>query len=179
MSYLSRAYFATYAAALEVVVMVAETRDFTKAADPPSFKLDGDTFVGRKKLNGGAAMKFASLTANIDDDSDDVDPEEIGLMLKRLFRLTLRTSSYKRMAARIDTTLGARSQSMIDQLDPDDLPDDEIDEEFDDDLLDLTQLNEIGSWLLEQYGLRPTEPASPSSGGQESQDVGTNLTEKL
>jgi hypothetical protein len=174
MRYLLRVFLATYAAALEVVVMAAAPRDFTRTQEPPSFKIDNDVFFGRKKLNGGAAMKFATLADDIDEKAD-IDPEQIALMLKRLFRLTLRTSSYKRMSERIDATLGAQSQAMLDDLDPDKMPDDdEADSVMDDDLLDLEQVNEIGEWLLGEYGLRPTEPAGSSSTGQESQVDGTN-----
>lgn len=159
----------------EVIDVAAAPRDFSSSVEPPEFKIDGDVFVGRRKLNGGAAMKFATLTADIDPDAP-IDVEEVTTMLKRLFRLTLRNSSYKRMAARLDATLSVASQSMIDRLDPDDLPDDDVDEEFEDELLDLNKLNEIGTWLLEQYGLRPTEPAEPSSSGPASQAAGTSST---
>lgn len=175
MACLWHAWAATYAAVLEVVVMAVAPKDFTRAADPPSFKIDDDVFFGRKKLNAGAAMKFASLTDQVDVESDDTGPEEIAVMLKRMFRLTLRTSSYRRMAVRIDATLGAAAQAMLDDLDPEMRSDsDEEDDRVDADVLDITKLNEVGEWLLGEYGLRPTEPAGPSSGGQGNQDTGTS-----
>jgi hypothetical protein len=42
--------------------------------------------------------------------------------------------------------------------------------------IELNQLNDILVWLLEQYGLRPTQPSSDLSGGQSSPEPGTNLT---
>jgi hypothetical protein len=36
---------------------------------------------------------------------------------------------------------------------------------------------EIVPWLLEQYGLRPTQPSSPSSNGSDDGITGTNLTD--
>lgn len=168
-------WLSTYAAVLEVIVVATAPRDFTRAADPPSFKLDDDVFFGRKKLNGGAAMKFAAMTDQIEvEGAETADPAEVANMLKRTFRLLLRTSSYRRMAERIDATLGAAAQAQIDELDPAALADvdDDEDDRRDGDLLDLVQLNEIASWLFGEYGLRPTEPSAPSSTGQESQDAG-------
>jgi len=43
------------------------------------------------------------------------------------------------------------------------------------DPLDVKQLMEIMNWLLEVYGLRPTEPSTPSSTG--SSDGGTSSTD--
>lgn len=158
--------------------MTKEPRDFTRAEDPPSFKLDNDVFFGRKKLNGGAALKFATQTAALPDDADDLDLEQLGLTLKRLFRLTLRTSSYRRMAERIDATLSEQSSQLLDELDWRELPADadDVDDELDDELLDLTGLQEIGEWLLEEYGMRPTQPSDGSSAGPPSPDDGTSST---
>ena len=176
MACLWRAWVTTYAAVLEVVVMAVAPKDFTRAVDPPSFKIDDDVFFGRRKLNAGAAMKFANMTARTGDGEDaDVDPAQIALMLKRMFRLTLRTSSYRRMAERIDATLGAAAQELFDDLDPELRSDsDEEDDRVDADVLDVAHLNEVGEWLLGEYGLRPTGPASPSSGGQQNPDAGTS-----
>ena len=121
-------------------------------------------------------MKFAQMTEGLDDEKEP-ELEEIALMLKRMFRLTLRTSSYKRMAARIDATLGAASQEMLDDLDSDSMTStDETDDAFDNEIIDITQVNEIAEWLLGEYGLRPTEPAASSSTGQANQEDGTSST---
>jgi hypothetical protein len=166
------AFLWPYAAVLEVIVVATAPKDFTKTVEPPSFKIDGDVFYGRKKLNGGAAMRFASEAANLGDE-DDTTPEDIALMLKKLFRLTLRTSSYRRMAERIDATLGAASQQLVDDLDPE-VVDDEQDDRLDEDVLDLQMVTEISEWLLGEYGLRPTPPSSPSSPGPDGLESGTS-----
>lgn len=41
----------------------------------------------------------------------------------------------------------------------------------------LGQVMAILPWLMEEYGLRPTQPSSTSSDGSENQDDGTSSTE--
>jgi hypothetical protein len=43
--------------------------------------------------------------------------------------------------------------------------------------IELEQASEVIQWLLEEYGLRPTEPSSPSSTGQPSPASGTSSTD--
>lgn len=40
----------------------------------------------------------------------------------------------------------------------------------------LKQLNKVMPWMLEQYGLRPTEPSENSSDGQPNPESGTSST---
>jgi len=43
--------------------------------------------------------------------------------------------------------------------------------------IELEQASEVIVWLLECYGLRPTQPSSPSSSGSPSPVSGTNSTD--
>jgi hypothetical protein len=43
--------------------------------------------------------------------------------------------------------------------------------------IELDQASDVIQWLLEQYGLRPTEPSSPSSTGLPSPASGTSSTD--
>jgi len=43
--------------------------------------------------------------------------------------------------------------------------------------IELEQASDVIQWLLEAYGLRPTEPSSDSSTGQPSPASGTNSTD--
>jgi len=43
--------------------------------------------------------------------------------------------------------------------------------------IELEQASDVITWLLEQYGLRPTEPSSPSSPGLPSPASGTSSTD--
>lgn len=43
--------------------------------------------------------------------------------------------------------------------------------------IDFDQLNDIIVWLLGEYGLRPTQPSSPSQVGLPNPEHGMNLTE--
>jgi hypothetical protein len=40
--------------------------------------------------------------------------------------------------------------------------------------ISIPQMMEIIPWVMEEYGMRPTEPSSPSSTGSESPDGGQN-----
>lgn len=42
--------------------------------------------------------------------------------------------------------------------------------------ISLEQASDVITWLLECYGMRPTEPSSPSQAGQPSPAPGTSLT---
>lgn len=43
--------------------------------------------------------------------------------------------------------------------------------------IELDQASDVVMWLLEQYGLRPTQPSSDSSDGPASPEPGTNSTD--
>ncbi|WP_460071071.1 hypothetical protein [Streptomyces sp. YKOK-I1] len=43
--------------------------------------------------------------------------------------------------------------------------------------IELEQASDVITWLLEAYGLRPTEPSSPSSDGPPSPESGTSSTD--
>src|SRR6266566_1896438 len=43
----------------------------------------------------------------------------------------------------------------------------------------LGQAMKVLPWLMEEYGMRPTQPSSSSSDGQESRDDGTSLTANI
>jgi hypothetical protein len=43
--------------------------------------------------------------------------------------------------------------------------------------IQLEQASDVITWLLEQYGLRPTQPSSPSSSGPPNPEPGTSSTD--
>lgn len=45
------------------------------------------------------------------------------------------------------------------------------------DMIEFDQLESVLTWLLEEYGLRPTELPSPSAPGQPDPEPGTNWTD--
>lgn len=42
--------------------------------------------------------------------------------------------------------------------------------------IEFPQVNDVIFWLLEQYGMRPTQPSSESADGLQLPETGTNLT---
>lgn len=172
MSRLLRTYFRVYDLHAEVIrIVVAEIKDFTQKKEPIEFRLDDDVYHARPKLNAGAAMKFAKYADTITE--ENASPDTVAQMLKKFFRLTLAKPSYRRMAQRIDATLDGGSIDLEDLEAPD-----SEDEEESEDSIDFQVLNEIMMWIMEQYGLRPSDPSQPSLPGPMNPGDGTSSTEK-
>lgn len=122
--------------------------DFSTGRRSIKFKLDDDIFEAVPDIAVELAMEYAD---NIDRltsrDDDKIDLDEQKEVVYRTIRLVLFPESAERFIARLS-----------DQLNP----------------IGQTKFTEITGWLLEQYGMRPTESDSASSTGSESQDAGTN-----
>ncbi len=117
-----------------------QIRDFTISAPPHRFRVDGDVFRAPGRLSPVALKKIAGLHASLGDMgslSNDVGRaiEIVG----DLFEVLLPGESGTRFKARLNS---------------------------EEEAIDLNQQAiPILYWLLEQYGLRPTEPSSPSPVG--------------
>lgn len=122
--------------------------DFSTGRRSIKFKLDDDIFEAVPDIAVELAMEYAD---NIDRltsrDDDKIDLDEQKEVVYRTIRLVLFPESAERFIARLS-----------DQLKP----------------IGQAKFTEITGWLLEQYGMRPTESDSASSTGSESQGAGTN-----
>lgn len=126
------------------------TRDFSKPREPIYFTLDGERFDSTPAIPGGTLAEFATRFSG-EDGTDRPPLEQIQAYLSAL-ELVLVPESYDRFHARLS-----------DRERP----------------VELDQAADVILWLLEQYGLRPTQPSSPSSDGQPFPEPGTNLTEPV
>lgn len=136
--------------------MTQQIRDFSLPMDPVRFRIDPDTFDAPALLSPMALKKAAALHGQLGD------PEQVGADIDRTIRLVadifavfLPGSSGNRFRARL-LTEGRDADPDADppRLEPDPPP------------IDLTrQALPALYWLLEQYGMRPTGPSSPSPNG--------------
>lgn len=120
------------------------TRDFSRKRENITFTIDGEVFEAVPALPGDVLAEFAVRFTG----TEDTDDLSVRLsQWKAALELVLQPESYARFTAR-----------MKDPERP----------------IELEQSSEIIVWLLEQYGMRPTQPPSPSSDGSPSQELGTN-----
>jgi len=126
------------------------TKDFTKKHDQITFTVGDQTFRAKSPIPARVLMNFAkrfssmSQSATIEEQMDAFDG---------VLKLVLKPESYKRFNDLMDGG----------------------DEDADEDTgnaIEIAQVEEIITWLMEQYGLRPTEPPSNSVPGPDDLAAG-------
>lgn len=134
--------------------MTQQIRDFSLPMDPVRFRIDPDTFDAPALLSPMALKKAAALHTQLgamDDVGSDID-RTLNLVAD-MFAVFLPGRSGALFKARL-LTEGRDADPDNGRPDPDPPP------------IDLTrQALPVLYWLLEQYGLRPTGPSSPSPNG--------------
>lgn len=119
-------------------------KDFSKKRQPIYFILDGVTPEG-ERFDCYPALALPSL-------------QEIALIAGNMTQETITESFTEFFAVVLQPESAARMESKLkDRQNP----------------LEVEQANEIMSWLMEVYGLRPSQPSSGSSDGSPTGDVGT------
>lgn len=136
--------------ALVELPVTEEMKDFTRPKRAIKFKVDDDVFEAVPEIAAGLVVQFAEEAELIDKDT--VKPAELIKVLSNLFHYVLPPESATRLISRLS-----------DPKNP----------------LGLDRILEIIQWLLEQYGLRPTEADSDSLAGVLSPVDGTNSTENV
>lgn len=120
--------------------------DFSIGRKSIKFKVDNDIFEAVPDIAAELAMEYASHMEMLTDPKKNSLDDQKEVVYSTL-RLVLFPESADRFIERLR-----------DQQNP----------------IGQVRFGEITQWLLEQYGLRPTEQDSASSTGSESQDAGTN-----
>ncbi len=122
-------------------------KDFSKKRTPIRFVIDGDTFEAAPAIAAETLCEFAGL---YEQASGAKGLAETYRLLTTVLEMTLMPDSWQRLHERLG-----------DRVEP----------------IELDQLSSVVEWLLEAYGLRPTQLPSPSSGGEPSPPPGTSSTE--
>lgn len=131
-----------------MVAAMPTTRDFSKPRKRLAFTIDGDTFEAAPALPGDVYAQFVMLSAGT---GERQTYQEQYLQMKSALELVLLPESHERFVKRL-----------ADKLHP----------------IDEDQMNDVLLWLMEEYGMRPTQPSQPSSDGQPSPESGTSSTDE-
>jgi hypothetical protein len=123
-------------------------RDFSSRRKPVVFRIDGDLFHGVPDLPGEQMIDLAALAAKTDDMAS-LPPDELKDLFRQQIELVL-----------VDADAARYLERMKSKTEP----------------ISLEQTMELLPWLMEKYGMRPTEPSGDSSAGSPSPDGGTNAT---
>lgn len=121
-------------------------KDFTRKRRTITFRIDDDVFEATPAVPAGVLVEFANSFTDV---NAKAGPAESFGTVMAVLEMVLLPESFKRMAARAD-----------DLSNP----------------VEIDQLSDVLLWLLEEYGLRPTQPSSNSSTGPLSPGSGTSLT---
>jgi hypothetical protein len=121
-------------------------RDFSRPRKRLNFTIDGDTFEAATALPGDVFAEFVTLYNSTGDTETYQQQHD---MLKQALVLALLPESWQRFSTRLK-----------DKTRP-------IDDE---------QMSDVVLWLLEEYGMRPTQPSPDSSDGSASPESGTSST---
>lgn len=122
-------------------------RDFSRKRKRLDFTIDDDTFEAASVLPGDV---FADMVALYNSATDTETFQEQHDLMKKALEFALLPESWERYSARLK-----------DKKRP----------------IDDDQTADVVIWLMEEYGVRPTQPSQPSSDGPSSPESGTSSTE--
>lgn len=122
-------------------------RDFSRPRKRLTFTIDGELFEAAPVLPGDI---YAEFVTRYNGTVNTETYQQQHDLLKGAIGLALMPESYDRFADRLK-----------DKANP----------------VDDDQMADVILWLLEAYGLRPTEPSQPSSDGPPSPESGTSSTD--
>lgn len=125
---------------------MSQIKDFSRPRPKVAFTIDGDTFDAAPAIPAETLAEFATRYEN----AGDADTAR---------------SQYQTLVSVLELVLLPHSYALLQER----LRDRERP-------VDLDQLNDIIVWLMERYGLRPTQPSPTSSDGPASPVSGTSST---
>lgn len=131
-----------------VIPVDDEVMDFSSRRKSFRFRVDADVFDAAPDIPAELAIRFADLTASLENNEVGTPEDQIKVM-HELIRMVLFPESAERFIVRLS-----------DPANP----------------IGSNKINDIIKWLFEEYGLRPTTPDADSSTGSGNQDTGTSLT---
>lgn len=137
----------TPAAAMTAASPPTAAKDFSRKRKRLDFTIDSDTFDAAVALPGDVYAEFVTLYNKTGDVATYQDQHDL---LKSALQLALLPESWDRFAARLK-----------DKAKP----------------IDDDQMADVVLWLLEEYGMRPTQPSPSSSDGSADPESGTPSTE--
>lgn len=125
---------------------MADMKDFSKKRNDILFRIDDDVFHAAKAIPAEVLMDFATQFSGM---GLATPVDEQLKAFRGVFELVL-----------LPDSLALFNERMRDRANP----------------IEIDQCEQVITWLMEQYGLRPTELPSSSPPGQESPGTGTTST---
>jgi hypothetical protein len=122
-------------------------KDFSKKRERISFEIDGEDFEAAEAIPADDLARVVTMLNSVDPNV--ATPTEQVEAFKSFMETCLFPESYERFAYR-----------MGNKANP----------------IDLDQVNDISTWIVEQYGMRPTKPSADSSSGPPSLASGMSST---
>lgn len=138
-------------------------KDFSAQPRVVQFTVDGETYRGRPYLPAQTMVDFTLRVEKMGDTATGSDG--FATMMESL-EMVLMPDSYRKFCDRMKDPLAGLSSEEAAAIT--ELPYRPI---------ELPQLNQILEWLMEEYGMRPTQPSSNSSAGSPVPGSGTNSTD--
>jgi hypothetical protein len=129
---------------------MGEIKNFSKVRKVLQFQVDDDVFDAVSTIPAEVMIQFAEGFTTVDPTK--MNPREMVSALRRVIEMVLMPDSLKVFQAR-----------MSDPANP----------------IDMSQLDDIVTWLFEEYGLRPTVEPSSSSAGGSLPESGITSTESM
>jgi hypothetical protein len=126
---------------------MTEIKDFSKVRKRIRFQIDEDVFEAAPAVPADILIDYTQEFAGVDPEKIPVDQQL--KVFRSVLELTLLPESLERFTAR-----------MRNRENP----------------IEIDQIGDVITWLFEEYGLRPTELPSDSSGGQLNPASGTSST---
>lgn len=124
-------------------------RDFSRKRPRIHFAIDGEEFDARKALPPQRLQEAVHKFRGAQSEDEETATANVMAKLTGALELLLKPESYQRFLIA--------------------MADEERDEP-----IDVSQLSEIFTWLIEQYSLRPTEALSESSNSSSTDNAGTD-----
>lgn len=121
--------------------------DFAPTRPRPTFMVGGEVFQGKVEIAALPMMRYAIRASKMD--TEEGLTEEAMETTLSMIRLMLTKESAERLIARMDD---------------------------DDNPVGMDAFNKLVPWLMEQYGMRPTEPLSDSADGSPTTVSTSNST---
>lgn len=125
---------------------MAEIKDFSKKRKDISFRIDDDVFHAARAIPAEILMDFAGEFAEL---NASATVEKQLSAFRSMFEMVLQPESLKLFTERLRDR---------------------------DNPIEIDQVEDIVTWLLEEYGLRPTEVSSSSADGPALPGSGTTST---
>lgn len=122
-------------------------KDFSRARKRIRFRIDGDVFEAAPALPAETLVEFSNRFADVTEKK--LGAGELFSAIRGVLELVLLPESFARLSVRLR-----------DPSSP----------------VDMEQMSDTVVWLVEQYGLRPTQQPSSSHSGPVRPEPGTGLT---